>query len=328
MSDPFVRPDVRGFLDMLAGIPGPKMHELTPTQARAQYVAMKDMVDLPQGDVAEVRDVMIPGPAGDIPARLFDTRTSREPGPVVVFYHGGGFVIGSSDSHAGFCAEMTRALDLPVVSVDYRMGPEDPWPASPDDAETAARWVAGHPDALGRTATGLVLVGDSAGGNLAIVTAMSLRDTPAAVPVIAQAPIYPATDTSKPYESYDLFKDGYLLTKESLEWFAKGYGADHGHVRTSPLLGELKGMPPAVIVTASLDPIRDQGRAYASALIAAGVPTVFREAVGNIHGFITLRKMIPSSVGDVAGLMVALKAVINEAEAHRVMVQASAGTPS
>lgn len=328
MSDPFVRPDVRGFLDMIASVPGPKMHELTPAQARAQYVAMKDMVDLPQGDLAEVRDLSIPGPAGDIPARLFDARTSREPGPVVVFYHGGGFVIGSSDSHAGFCAEMARTLDLAVVSVDYRMGPEDPWPASPDDAEAAARWIAGNPDALGRTATGLVLVGDSAGGNLAIVTAMALRDAPAAVPVIAQGPIYPATDTSKPYPSYDQFKDGYLLTKESLAWFEAAYAAEREHVRTSPLLGDLTGMPPAVVVTASLDPIRDQGRAYAAALALAGVPTVYREAVGNIHGFITLRRMIPSSIGDVAGFLVALKAVINEAEAHRVMAQAAAGVPA
>ncbi|MES2337641.1 MAG: alpha/beta hydrolase [Pseudomonadota bacterium] len=324
MSDPFVRLDVRGFLGMLAAMPGPKMHELTPPQARAQYVAMKDLVDLPQGDLATVRDVMIPGPAGDIPARLFDAKDRREPGPIVVFYHGGGFVIGSSDSHAGFCAEMARLLDLPVVSVDYRMGPEDPWPASPDDAEAAARWIASNPADLARTATSLVMAGDSAGGNLAIVTAMALRDAPAAVPVIAQLPIYPATDTSKPYASYDLFKDGYLLTKESLAWFEAGYAADHNHVRTSPLLGDLHGMPPAVVVTASLDPIRDQGRAYAAALVAAGVPTVFREAVGNIHGFITLRKLIPSAVGDVAGMMVALKAVIVEAEAHRVMTQASA----
>jgi acetyl esterase len=323
VTEPFVRPDVRGLLDMLKMMPGPKMHELTPPQARAQYAAMKDLADLPQGDLAEVRDVMIPGPAGDIPARLFDAKDRREPAPVVVFYHGGGFVIGSRDTHAGFCAEMARLLDLPVVSVDYRMGPEDPWPASPDDAEAAARWIATNSAELGRTATGLVLAGDSAGGNLAIVTAMALRDTPAAVPVIAQLPIYPATDTSKPYPSYDQFKEGYLLTHDSMVWFDAAYRAERDHVRTSPMLGRFDGLPPAVVVTASLDPLRDQGRAYAGALIAAGVPTVFRECVGTIHGFITLRKAIPSAVGDVAGMLVALKAVINEAEAHRVMVQAA-----
>ncbi|WP_326524490.1 alpha/beta hydrolase [Sphingomonas sp.] len=323
MTDPFVRPDVRALLDMLKSMPGPKMHELEPAQARAQYVMMKELADLPQGDLAEVRDVAIPGPAGTIPARLFDARDKREPGPVVVFYHGGGFVIGGSDSHASFCAEMARMLDLPVVSVDYRLGPEAPWPAAPDDAEAAARWVASNPAELGRTATALVLAGDSAGGNLTIVTAMALRDAAAAVPVIAQLPIYPATDTSKPYPSYDLFKDGYLLTHESMAWFDAGYRAERDHVRTSPLLGRTDGLPPAVVVTASLDPLRDQGRAYAAALISAGVATVFREAVGNIHGFITLRKLVPSAVGDVAGFLIPLKAMIAEAEAQRVMAQAA-----
>lgn len=323
MPDPFVRDDVRGLLDMLKAMPGPTVHELDPPAARAQYVAMKGLVDLPLGELGEVCDLVIPGPAGEIPARLFDARERREPGPVVVFFHGGGFVIGDLDSHANFCGEMARLLDLPVIAVDYRLGPECPWPAAPDDCEAAARWVAGNPADTGRVATSLVLVGDSAGGNLTIVTAAALRDTPAAVPVIAHAPIYPATDSSKPYPSYDQFSEGYLLTHDSMVWFDAGYAADKLHHRTSPLLGDLSGMPPAVVVTASLDPIRDQGRAYAAALIEAGVPTVFREAVGNIHGFITLRKAIPSSVGDVAGMLVVLKAVIVEAEAHRVMAQAS-----
>jgi len=326
MTDPFVRPDVRAMLDMLAAMPGPKLHELEPTAARAQYVMMKELADLPLGDLAEVRDLAIPGPAGDVPARLFDAKASREPGPVVVFYHGGGFVIGDIDSHANFCGEMARLLDLPVISIDYRLGPECPWPAAPDDCEAATRWIAGSPAELGRTATSLVLAGDSAGGNLAIVTAAALRDDPAAAPVIAHLPIYPATDTSKPYPSYDLFSEGFLLTHDSMAWFDKGYAADKAHHRASPLLGDLHGMPPAVVVTASLDPIRDQGRAYAGALIAAGVPTVFREAVGNVHGFITLRKAIPSAGGDVAGMMAALKAVIVEAEGHRVMAQAARGS--
>ncbi|URW76855.1 alpha/beta hydrolase [Sphingomonas donggukensis] len=323
MTDPFVRPDVRGFLDMVAAMPGPRTHEMEPAQARAQYVAMKGLVDLPEGDLGEVRDITIPGAAGDIPARLFDARASREPGPLVVFYHGGGFVIGNIDSHASFCAEVARTLDLPVVSIDYRLAPEAKFPAAPDDCEAAARWIAGNPKELGRTATGLVLMGDSAGGNLVIVTAMALRDAPAAVPVIAQAPIYPATDTSKPYASYELFKAGYLLTHESMVWFDEGYGADKDHHRASPLLADLAGMPPAVVMTASLDPIRDQGRAYAAALALAGVAVVFREAVGNIHGFITIRKAIPSSAGDVAGFLAALKPVIVEAEAQRVMGQAA-----
>ena len=322
-TDPYVRPDVRGFLDYLNGVAGPKMHEQTAAEARAMYLAMKDVGDPPVGDLATIADLSIPGPGGAIKARLFDARPSREPGPVVVFYHGGGFVIGDIDTHASFTAEMSRQLDLPVVSVDYRLAPEAKWPAAPDDCEAAARWVASAPAELGRTATSLVLAGDSAGGNLAIVVAMALRDDPAAVPVIAQAPIYPAADMTKEYPSFNDFAEGYLLTRDGMVWFGEHYAADPLHVRGSPMLGELKGLPPAVVITASLDPIRDQGRAYAAALAAAGVPVTFREAAGNVHGFITLRQAVPSSAGDVAGYLTALKAVIVEAEGQRVMAQAA-----
>lgn len=324
MTEPYVRDDVRAFLTMLAAMPGPRTHQLPPEAARAQYLATKDLVDLPVGEIAVVRDVAIPGPAGTIPARLYDAREHREPGPVVVFYHGGGFVIGSLDTHGGFAAEIARQLDLPVVSIEYRKAPEAPFPAAPDDAEAAARWIAEAPQELGRAPTSLVLVGDSAGGNLAIVTAAALRDRPARVPVIAQMPIYPATDVSQPYPSYEAFGDGYLLTRDSMTWFDSAYAGDPHHPRHSPLLGDLARLPPAVVVTASLDPIRDQGRAYAAALANAGVPVIFREAVGTIHGFITIRKLIPSAVGDVSGMMGALRGVIAEAEASRVMAQAAA----
>ena len=323
MSEVFVRPDVSTFLAYLNSLPGPKMHELEAPAARAVYAAMKDVADLPLGELATIIDLSIPGPGGTIPARLFDARSSREPGPVMLFYHGGGFVIGNIETHASFCAEVARTLDIPVVSVEYRLAPENPWPAAPDDCETAARWVAGSPPELRRKAASLVVGGDSAGGNLAIVTAMALRDAPAAVPVIAQFPIYPATDASKEYPSYSAFADGFLLTRDSMEWFQAAYDGEADHIRTSPLIGDLTSMPPAVVITASLDPIGDQGRAYAGALAAAGVPVVFREAKGNIHGFVTLRKAIPSSAGDVAGALAALKTVIAEAEGDRVMAQAA-----
>jgi len=323
MTEPFVRPDVRGFLDFLNNMPGPKMHELDAPTARQMFLAMKDVGDPPVGELGTLLDLTIPGPAGDIPARLYDPRASREPGPAVVFFHGGGFVIGDLDSHGSFTAEMARVLDLPVIAIDYRLAPEFPWPAAPDDCEAAARWVANSPTELGRSVTSLILSGDSAGGNLTVVTAAALRDQPAKVPVIAQLPFYPATDASKEYPSYAEFAEGYLLTRDSMEWFMAAYKSEADHIRNSPLLGDLAGMPPAVVVTASLDPIRDQGRAYAAALALAGVPVVFREAKGNIHGFITLRKAIPSSVGDVMGAFAALKDIIAEAEGERVMAQAA-----
>ena len=323
MTEPFVRPDVRGFLAYLNNLPGPKMHELEAPAARAVYAAMKDVADPPIGDLATITDLSIPGPAGAIPARLFDAKASREPGPVMLFYHGGGFVIGNIETHASFCAEIARVLDMPVISVDYRLAPENPWPAAPDDCEAAARWVAGNPAELGRKVTSLIVCGDSAGGNLAIVTAMALRDTPAAVPVVAHFAIYPATDMTKEYPSYSAFAEGYLLTRATMDWFNTSYQAEASHIRTSPLIGDLAGMPPAVVLTASLDPIRDQGRAYAAGLAEAGVPVIFREAKGNIHGFVTLRQAIPSSQGDVAGALAALKTVIAEAEGERVMAQAA-----
>ena len=320
---PYVRPDVAGFLDFLNNVPGPKMHELEPDAARQVYLAMKDVADQPVGDLAVIKDLTIAGPGGDIPARLFDAKASREPGPAVMFFHGGGFVIGNIESHAPFCAEMARVLDLPVISVDYRLAPEHRWPAAPDDCEAAARWVATSPAALDRSVTSLVLCGDSAGGTLTIVAAMDLRDNPAAVPVIVQAPIYPATDSTKIYPSYEQFAEGFLLTRASLDWFSDAYRADVTHMRGSPMAGGLAGLPPAVIVTASLDPIRDQGRAYAAALIAQGIAVTFREAQGNVHGFINLPKAVPSSAGDIAGYLAALKAMIAEAEGVRVMAQAA-----
>ncbi|MDR6787958.1 acetyl esterase [Sphingomonas sp. BE138] len=307
---PFVRPDVATFLAYLNNLPGPRTYEMTPAQARAAMLAMSDVADLPKGELAVRRDVTIPGPAGPIAARLFDARETRAPGPAVVFYHGGGWVVGDVDTHASFTAEMARQLDLPVISVDYRLAPEAPFPAAVEDAEAAARWVAGSPAELGLAVTGLVTSGDSAGGNLAIVVAAALRDAPAAVPVIVQAPIYPATDATRDYASFAAFCDGYLLTRETMGWFGGHYRPVADDPRFSPLVGEVEGMPRAVIVAAGLDPLRDQGRAYAAALALAGVPVTYQEAAGNIHGFITLRRAIPSSQQDVAAFLLAVKAAV------------------
>ncbi len=309
------RPDVQMFLTFLNSVPGPRIHELSPPDARAQMIAMGPVAELEAGPLAVVRDLTIPGPAGAIPARLYDARETRGPGPVMVFFHGGGFVIGDLATHEPYCAEAARALDMPVVAVDYRLAPEHPFPAAPDDCEAAARWIAGSPAALGLTVTGLVPSGDSAGGNLAIVTAMALRDRPAAVPVIAQFPIYPVVDDTDEWGSYHEHGEGKLLTFEAMDYFMKAYQPVVGDPRYAPLACDHAGMPPTVVMTAGLDPLRDQGRAYAGALIAAGVPTMFREAAGNIHGFINLRKAIPSSVADCAGAFVALKAMIAEVAA-------------
>lgn len=324
MTEYFIRPDVKQFLDYLNNVPGPKMHELGAVEARGMMTAMRAVADAPAGDLATIRDFSMPGPhGGDIPLRLYDPRETREPGPALVFFHGGGFVLGDLDTHEPACAEIARILDMPVISVDYRLSPEHPWPAAPDDCEAAARWVAESPVMLGRKVTGLVLAGDSAGGTLTIVTALALRDRPAAVPLLAQWPIYPAVDLRTRYPSTEKFGDGYLLSTEGMLWFNQCYQPDFGHWRASPLAASQAGLPATLVITATLDPLLDQGRAYAAACVEAGVPTIYREAVGNIHGWLNLRKAIPSSEGDLQGCLAVLKAMINEAEADQVMAQAA-----
>lgn len=311
MTEPYVRPDVRKFLDYLNALPGPKTHEVPPAEARAMMRAMRHVADTPLGELAVIRDLSCPGPRGEIALRLFDAREAREAGPLFFFLHGGGFVFGDLDSHESFCAEMARQLDLPVLAVDYRLAPENPWPAAPEDAIAAAYWAGESPAALGREVTGLITCGDSAGGNLAIIATLALRDSPARVPVLAQWAIYPAANPGRGYPSYEDFGEGYLLTKPGMDWFERCYAADHKDWRYSPMVKSQAGMPPTLVLTASLDPIRDQGRAYAVACIEAGVPTIFREAEGNIHGFISLRKAIPSSEGDVNACVAALKLMLD-----------------
>ena len=322
MTD-YVRPDVQAFLAYLNNLPGPKMHEMGAVAARQMYVAMRPVADADVGELAVIKDLSIPGLDGNmIPARLYDAKDKREPGPAMVFFHGGGFVIGDLDSHEPYCAEAARQLDMPVIAIDYRLAPEHPFPAAPDDCEAAARWVAGSPAELGRAVTSLVLSGDSAGGNLTIVTMQALREKPAAVPVIVQYPIYPATDAHEGYPSYSAHKKDKLLTEESMKWFFDSYAAPEGHLRVAPLRHSHEGTPPTLVLTAGLDPIRDQGRAYAAALAQAGITVSYREAEGNIHGFICLRRAVPSSTRDILGAFAVLKPMIAEAEADRVMRQA------
>jgi acetyl esterase len=269
-------------------------------------------LDLPVGELGEIRDVTMPGPAGEIALRLFDSRVARDPSPVVVFYHGGGFAVGSIETHSGLAAEIARGLDLPVISVEYRLAPENPWPAAPDDAEAAARWIAENGAAFGREFTGLVLAGDSAGGNLSAVTALALRDQPAAIPVVLQLAIYPVVDSSVMHPSRGLFASGFFLDKQDMDYFDRAFAADNGNWRASPLLADQAGLAPSVVVTAGLDPLRDEGRAYAEKLKASGVPVSFYEAEGNIHGFCTYRLHVPSARDDLAKMLELANAMLAE----------------
>ncbi len=317
MTEHFVRPDVQAHLDVLKANPRPRMSDELiammrniPKEMAAEMFAQ---LDLPVGELGEIRDLTMPGPAGDIALRLFDPRKQRGPGPVVVFYHGGGFVAGSIDTHAGLAAEIARGLDLPVVSVEYRLAPEHPWPAGLDDAEAATRWVAENGAVLGREFTSLVLCGDSAGATLTIVTTLALRERPAALPVLLQWPIYPKADATKAYLSEEMFANGFALDCADIEYFGKAYASDPLHWRGSPILADQAGLPPTFVVSAGLDPLRDNGRAYAAKCIEAGVNVTYREMQGTIHGFASYRKAIPSAQADLVELLAIAKAMIADA---------------
>ena len=312
MSEHFIRPDVAAFLSFLNAQPGPKMHEMSIDDARLSMVLVGSLAEADIGPLAVIRDLSIPGPAGNIPARLYDARENRGAGPVMVFYHGGGFTIGDLEIYGPYSAEAARQLDMPVVSIDYRLAPEHRFPAAAVDCEAATRWIAESPAELGLHVTGLVTSGDSAGGNLTIVTTMALRDNPAAVPVLVQHPIYPVVTDSTDWPSMRDFADGFLLTADSMHYFTDAYGADSNDCRGAPLKFDHTGMPPSLVTTASLDPLRDQGIAYVEALKAAGVRVEYRSAEGNIHGHITLRKAIPSAQDDVTGNFNTLKDLLAE----------------
>jgi acetyl esterase len=315
-SQPYVRPDVAMFLQFLNNAPGPKLHELSAPEARMMQVAMREVADEAVGELAVIRDISIPSSVGIVPARIYDKREERGAGPVMVYYHGGGFVIGSVDTYGPYCAEVARLLDLPVISIEYRLGPEHPFPAAFDDCEAATRWIADSPDALGLEVTGLILSGDSAGGNLTISTSMTLRDKPATVPVIVQHPIYPVVTLDRDSQSMTDFAEGHLLTSDLIDWFFAGHGAEGTDYRSDPLKFDQSGMPPSLVTTASLDPLRDQGLAYVEKLKAAGVRVEHISADGTIHGHINIRKGIPSAQQDVETYVAALKSMLAEVMAE------------
>ena len=325
---PYVRPDVQAMLAMLAAAPGPRIHDTDPATARMMARTMAQVAERPRGDIAEVQDLTIPAADGHaIPLRLYRPALGSEPAPVLLWLHGGGWVIGDLDTYDSLCAEAARTLGITVLAVDYRMGPEVRFPSAADDCIDAARWLAGSPAGIGHAVTGLVIGGDSAGGNLTAVLCQELGDS-LAVPILAQWLIYPSTDMAWSHGSMEEFANGYLLEARTMAWFSSHYLApdsDLGHARAAPLNAEsLAGQPSALVFTCSLDPLRDQGRAYAAKLITHGVRTIFREAEGQIHGSINNRGGIPSAHDDLLACLKDLKLLIDEAVAALPAARAQA----
>ena len=245
MSTIYVRPDVRSFLDVLSTTPLAHLGAIGVDQTRAMMEQIRAARPAPEHALSVVRDLDCDGPGGRIGLRLYDARADRTAGPIVVYYHGGGFVLGDLNSHHSVCLAIAQAVDVPVVSVNYRLAPEAPWPAAPDDAEAAARWVVQNAGrVLNRNITSLVLAGDSAGANLAAVTAAALRDAPASVAVTAQFLIYPTIGVSERSPSKEDFAAGFFLTQKAIDWFNANYAAPPNNPRYDLYAADPVAMPP------------------------------------------------------------------------------------
>ena len=280
-----LHPQVRTIMDQMTAA-GPPLHHLSPAEARKAVLAMRATQGEPER-VAKVEDRSFPGPAAELPLRIY-TPDGRGPFPVLVYFHGGGWVIGSLETHDGLCRHLANAAGAVVVSVDYRLAPEHPFSASGEDAYAATRWVAANAAVIGGDAKRIAVGGDSAGGNLAAVVSLMARDR-GGPPLVFQLLVYPVTDApSANTASYRENAEGYFLTAKMMHWFWDHYcgkNPDLSDPYLCPLRAkDLKRLPPALVVTAEFDPLRDEGEAYAVRLREAGVPTVAKRWEGHIHG--------------------------------------------
>jgi len=282
--------------------------DATPEQRRAGNRLAARIAAGPPLQVESITDLEIDGAAGPLRARHY--APERPSGrPLLVFFHGGGWVVGDLDTHDQICRLLCRYADVQVLSVDYRLAPEHPFPAAVDDAIAAYEWAVANVDMF--DAERVAVGGDSAGGNLAAVVAQHARDV-GITPPAAQLLIYPGTDSSRPRASKDLFAEGYFLTRKQMDWYWDTYtrGASRTDPRLSPLCAEsLEGLAPALVTTAAFDPLRDEGEAYAEALRDAGVPVVLRRAPGLVHGYMSMTGIHRASLDEslaVAGAFAAL----------------------
>jgi acetyl esterase len=281
---PPLDPQIAAILERLKALRGPAAHEVPVDQARAGHDKETEQFSGVPEAVAETRELEIPSPGGVIPARAFIPE-GEGPLPVVAYFHGGGWVLGTVYAFSPVCSALANASGAIVVAVDYRLSPEHPFPAALQDTLCSVRWLREHAPELGGDPERLALAGDSAGGNLAAVAARQLREE---IALRLQVLIYPVTDAAVNTPSYRDFGEGYGLTAASMQRYWRLYldGADGLQPDCSPLRApDLGGVAPAFVLTADRDPLRDEGEAYAAALEQAGVPVTARRFDGTVHGF-------------------------------------------
>lgn len=288
-------PQAKALLDLMVERGVPATHTLSPQDARRFYLERRSATQPEPRDVAEVLDLSATGPHGAIALRLYRPAGTARPAPTLVYYHGGGWTMGDLDTHDVLCRQLAAESGFVVVAVDYRMGPEHRFPAAVDDVLAATRWLQAQADTLGLDASRFAVGGDSAGGNLAAVVALAWRDAGKSVPLKFQLLIYPATDMRLAAPSHTSNGQGYLLTADTIRYFRSHYidPEQYADWRASPLLhADLSGLPPALVITAGFDPLRDEGRQYADALSAAGSPAQYICFERQIHGFITMGRLL------------------------------------
>jgi acetyl esterase len=289
-------PEIQAQLDQMAASGRPPLQQRSVAQARAFHVQDAAALNGPAGPVASVQDRMVPGPAGELPVRIYAPE-GEPPFPIVVWFHGGGWVVGTLDSYDPLCRALAAAVPAVVVSVDYRLAPEHRWPAAVEDAYAATMWASRHAAELGGAQHRLAVAGDSAGGNLAAVVALGARDRGG--PAIAfQLLVCPALDVAGDTGSWREFAEGLDLTAAGMRWYWDHYlgEADGAAPDASPARAAfLGGLPPALVIVASHDILRDEGEAYAARRADAGVAAAATRIPGVVHGFFRWRAVTPAA---------------------------------
>ncbi|MGE3245678.1 MAG: alpha/beta hydrolase, partial [Beijerinckiaceae bacterium] len=309
---PGIDEDAAKVLTAVRTLNRPPMESLAPDQARMAFRAMREAMKQPVPDMAEVKNLEVPGPGGPLPVRLYRSHAAGTAlSPVMVFYHGGGWVVGDLETHDIQCRHFANAGACSVVAVDYRLAPEHKFPAAAEDCIAATKWVADNAAQLGMDAGRIAVGGDSAGGNLAAVVSLDAAAKGGA-DIRGQVLIYPTVDLRMGYDSYARVGNGFTLTAGSMAWFRDHYltkGDQTGDWRASPLLApNLAKAPPAYVVTAGLDPLCDEGEAYANALRNAGVDVQYRCCTGQMHGFVGATGVIRQADDVIAEIGAFLKA--------------------
>jgi acetyl esterase len=291
-----VQPEIQELLARMAAAGNPPLERQSVEEARRLHAAGAATLHGPPVPVAAAADRTIPGPAGDLGVRVY-TPHGEPPFPIVVWFHGGGWVVGTLDTFDPICRALAAAVPAVVVAVDYRLAPEHRYPAAVEDCYAATLWASRNAAELGGAQHRLAVAGDSAGGNLAAVVALGARDRGG--PAIAfQLLVCPITDAAMDTDSYRDKADGYYLTAAGMRWYWDHYlgGADGLRPDASPLRAAfVGGLPPALVITAEHDPLRDEGEAYAARLQAAGVPAAVSRYPGMVHGFYRWRAVTPTA---------------------------------